>query len=161
MVRRRESGRSVALDEEDRKILRLLQKDATEPLDRIAVRVGLSKTAVWNRIQRLQEAGVIERQAAILDPAKAGLAETFFVTIRTSEHSAEWLGQLQAVIRDLPEILEAHRLAGHIDYILKVQVATTQDFDAFYKRLVGRIRLFDVTSSLSMETLKRETALPV
>lgn len=149
------------LDEEDRKILRLLQKDTTEPLDRVASRVGLSKTAVWNRIQRMQEAGVIERQAAILNPPKAGFPETFFVAIRTSEHTSEWLAELHAAIADIPEILEAHRLAGHIDYILKVQVATTRDFDDLYKRLVSRIHLFDVTSSLSMETLKRDTALPV
>ncbi|MCC2096075.1 MAG: Lrp/AsnC family transcriptional regulator [Hyphomicrobiales bacterium] len=161
MATRRSGNRTVDLDEEDRKILRLLQNDATDPLDKIAARIGMSKTAVWNRIQRLQESGVIERQAAILNPHKAGLPETFFVSIRAAEHSDDWLAQLQAVVRSMPEITEAHRLAGHIDYLLKVQVATTQDFDLFYKTLVNRIRVFDVTSSLSMETLKRQTALPI
>lgn len=162
MARRREpAGTATTLDEEDRKILRLLQRDSTQPLERVAARVGLSKTAVWNRLQRLQQDGVIERQAAIVNPAKVGLGETFFVAIRTSEHNAEWLDALHKVIDDMPEIMEAHRLAGHLDYLLKVQVPTTREFDAFYKRLVSRISLFEVTSSLSMEVLKHKTALPL
>lgn len=156
------TGRTTArLDEEDRKILRELQRDATQPLDRVAAKVGLSKTAVWNRIQRLTQDGVILRQAALLDAARVGLVETFFVAIRTSRHNAEWLKALQTIVREMPEITEAHRLAGHLDYLLKVQVTSTTAFDEFYKRLVSRIDLYDVTSSLSMEVLKQETALPV
>lgn len=162
MAGRREAvGTTVRVDEEDRRILRELQRDASQPLDRIAARVGLSKTAVWNRIQRLQQDGVILRQSAIIDAAKIGLAETFFVAIRTSQHNADWLKALHAIVRDLPEITEAHRLAGHLDYLLKVQVESTRAFDDFYKSLVSRIDLFDVTSSLSMEVLKQETALPI
>ncbi len=159
--RRKNDGTATTLDEEDRKILRILQADASQPLERVATRVGLSKTAVWNRIQRLQQAGVIVKQAVIVNPERAGLRETFFVAIKTTEHNADWLRSLHVIVQDMPEIMEAHRLAGNIDYLLKVQVATTRDFDDFYKRLVARISLFEVNSSLSMEVLKHKTALPL
>ena len=159
--KRRTTGPAASLDEADRTILRLLQVDATQPLERIAAKVGLSKTAVWNRIQRLQQVGVILRQVVLVDAQRVGLAETFFVAIKTAQHNSAWFKSLLAIVEELPEIMEAHRLAGDIDYLLKVQVASTRDFDEFYKRLVSRIELFDVTSSLSMEVLKHETALPL
>lgn len=149
------------LDEADRNILRILQRDAAQPLERVAKKVGLSKTAVWNRVQRMQQERVILRQAVIVDPVRAGVPETFFVAVKTSRHTDTWLEQLQDIVRDMPEIMDAHRLAGEIDYLLKVQVASTRDFDTFYKRLVSRIELYSVTSSLSMEVLKQETALPL
>lgn len=151
----------VALDETDRAILRLLQVDASQSMDRVARKVGVSKTSVWNRVQRLTRDGVIVRQAVIVDAARIGLTETFFIEVRTDQHNAEWLQAFAALIHDMPEIMEAHRLAGSIDYLLKVQVASTREFDAFYKRLVANIHLFDVSSSLSMEVLKHETALAV
>ena len=115
----------------------------------------MSNTTVWNRLQRLIEAGVILRQGAILDPRKLGLRETFFVSIRTSRHDTEWLAEFKAVIADMPQITEAHRLAGTLDYLLKVQVDSTEAFDAFYKSLVARVSIFDVSSSLSKEEIKR------
>ena len=154
-------GTTVSLDKEDRELLRLLQADATLPLGRLAEKVGLSKTAVWNRIQKLQAAGVILRQVVIVDPEKIGLPETFFVAIRTNHHTADWLKELKAIIEEMPAITEAHRMAGQIDYLLRVQVNSTRAFDAFYQDLVSRIDLFDVASHLSMDVLKRESALPV
>lgn len=151
----------VSVDETDRALLRILQADASLPLGRLADRIGLSKTAVWNRIQRLQSAGVILRQVMIVDPEKIGLPETFFVAIRTNNHNAKWFSDLIEIIADMPEITEAHRMAGQIDYLLRVQVGSTREFDAFYQQLVSRIDLFDVTSHLSMEVLKSESALPV
>lgn len=155
------SDRKSALDDDDRKILREVQKDATRSLGRIATLVGLSKTTVWNRIQRLQQDGTILRQAAILDAHRIGLKETFFVSIRTARHDASWLDEFKVVIDEMPEITEAHRLAGTLDYLLKVQVPSTEAFDAFYKRLVARISIHDVSSSLSMEQMKRALDLTV
>lgn len=152
---------TVSLDDDDRKILRAVQKDATRSLERIATLVGLSKTTVWNRLQRLNQTGTILRQAAILDPRKIGLKETFFVSVRTSRHDATWLEQFRAVIDDMPAITEAHRLAGTLDYLLKVQVNSTEAFDTFYKELVSRIEIYDVSSSLSMEQMKRSLDLEV
>ena len=149
------------LDETDRKILRLLQQDSTKSLDQIAKKVAISKTALWNRIQRLQQNKVILKQAALLDPYLVGLEETFFVVIKTSQHDVEWLKQFYLAVEDMPEIMEAHRLAGDMDYILKVQVSSTRAYDEFYKRLVKKVSMNSVTACLSMETLKHETALPL
>lgn len=155
------TDKTTLIDEDDRAILRAVQKDATRSMERIAGSVGLSKTTVWNRLQRLIQNGTILRQAAILDPRKIGLKETFFVSIRTSRHDAEWLEEFKAAVDAMPEITEAHRLAGTLDYLLKVQVRSTEAFDAFYKELVSRVAIYDVSSSLSMEELKRSLDLSV
>lgn len=155
------TNRTTTLDEDDRKILREVQKDASRSLERIATLVGLSKTTVWNRLQRLIQNGTILRQAAIVDPRKVGLKETFFVSIRTGQHESGWLEKFKATINTMPEITEAHRLAGTLDYLLKVQVSSTEDFDRFYKDLVSRIPIYDVSSSLSMEEMKRALELEI
>jgi len=152
---------SDELQELDRKILRILQREANLPLDKIAAKVGASRTAVWNRIKKFEANGLIRRYQAVLDPGMVGLDHTFFVSIRTSRHDTEWLERFSAAVDGLPEIVEAHRLAGESDYLLKVQVASAADYDKFYRRLIDRIELFNVTSLLSMETIKPPTALPI
>lgn len=151
----------VRLDEVDRKILSLLQQDASLSLDQIADRVGASKTPVWNRIRKLREAGVIRRQVAILDPEALGLESCFFVLIRTSEHDKEWAAKFLQALRERPEVIEAHRLAGDIDYILKVQVRNARAYDRFYQSLIGEVKIHNVTALLSMEEIKSTTALPI
>ena len=151
----------VRLDEMDRKILTELQRDASQSLDDIARNVGSSKTPVWNRIRKLREAGVLLRQTVILDPEALGLEACFFVLIRTSEHEAGWQQAFLRVLRDRPEVMEAHRLAGDIDYILKVRVANAKAYDTFYQALIAEVRIFNVTALLSMEEIKSTTVLPV
>ena len=155
------ANRTDELDAEDKKILRELQSDATRSIERIALKIGLAKTTVWNRMQKLMQSGTILRQAAILDAQKIGLNETFFVSIRTSNHDKDWLDQFRATIEEMPQITEAHRLAGTLDYLLKVQVPSTEAFDIFYKQLVSRISIHDVSSSLSMERIKHSLDLPL
>ncbi|MFN3525912.1 MAG: Lrp/AsnC family transcriptional regulator [Paracoccus sp. (in: a-proteobacteria)] len=152
---------SVRLDEVDRKILSLLQADASLSLDQIADRVGASKTPVWNRIRKLREAGVIRRQVAILDPEALGLEACFFVLIRTSEHDKDWAARFLRALRERPEVVEAHRLAGDIDYILKVQVRNARAYDRFYQSLIGEVKIHNVTALLSMEEIKATSALPI
>jgi Lrp/AsnC family transcriptional regulator len=149
------------LDELDRKILFELQADASQTLDDIAGKVGSSKTPVWNRIRKMRETGVIGATTVILDPEALGLEACFFVLIRTSEHDAAWQGKFLETLRARPEVLEAHRLAGEIDYILKVQVANARAYDTFYQGLISEVRIFNVTALLSMERIKSTTALPV
>lgn len=151
----------VRLDEVDRKILSLLQRDASLSLDQIAERVGASKTPVWNRIRKLREAGVIRRQVAILDPEALGLEACFFVLIRTSEHDRDWAARFLKALRDRPEVIEAHRLAGDIDYILKVQVRNARAYDRFYQSLISEVKIHNVTALLSMEEIKSSSALPI
>ncbi|MEE9320920.1 MAG: Lrp/AsnC family transcriptional regulator [Granulosicoccus sp.] len=155
------SGTDITLDEADRRILRLLQQDSTASLEQLAKKVGISRTAIWNRIQRLLQDKVILKQAAFVDAGRVGLNETFFIAIKTSQHDASWLEAFKQAIHDMPEIAEAHRLAGDMDYILKVQVASTGEYDEFYKRLIARVAISSVTSCLSMEMLKFETTVPV
>ena len=151
----------MQFDDTDRKILRLIHVDATLPLEEIARQIGSTKSPVWNRIKKLKAAGVIDREVAILNGDAIGLTETFFLAIRTDQHTSDWLSRFTEIVTEMPEILECHRLAGDVDYILKVRVASTRDYDLFYKRFIGRINLFNVTSSLSMEVIKETTALKI
>lgn len=149
------------MDQLDRKILAILQEDATLPVERIAELTNSSKSPVWSRIRKLREQGVIDRTVAILDAQKVGRDEVFFVSVKTASHSAGWLERFHAAIDGFGEIQEAHRLAGEIDYLLKVRVKDTRAFDGFYKRLIAHVDLFSVTSSLSMEVLKETTVIPL
>ncbi|MGB8812751.1 MAG: Lrp/AsnC family transcriptional regulator [Paracoccaceae bacterium] len=152
---------AVRLDEMDRKILAELQEDAAQSLDEIARKVGSSKTPVWNRVKRMKDAGVILRQTALLDAEALGLEACFFVLIRTSEHEAEWQRKFLKALRERPEVLEAHRLAGDIDYILKVRVKNARAYDTFYQALISEVRIYNVTALLSMEEIKSTTVLPL
>ena len=151
----------MKLDATDRSILNQLQSDASLPMERLAKVVGVSKTAAWNRVQRLQREGVITKQVVVLDAEKLGLNETFFIAVKTNQHNEQWLKTFNVVINRFPEIVEAHRLSGDTDYLIKVQVASTKDFDKLYKKIVASVDLYSVTSSLSMEVLKQNTALPL
>jgi Lrp/AsnC family transcriptional regulator len=145
----------------DRKILGELQEDASQSLDEIARKVGSSKTPVWNRIRKMREAGVIGRQTVLLDADSLGLEACFFVLIRTSEHEADWQKKFLKTLRNRPEVLEAHRLAGDIDYILKVRVQNARAYDTFYQALISEVKIYNVTALLSMEEIKSTTLLPL
>lgn len=155
------SEKKLRLDTLDRKILTELQQDASQSLDDIARKIGSSKTPVWNRIRKLKDAGVITRQTVILDPDSVGLGTCFFVLIRTSEHEAGWQKKFLNALQSRPEVLEAHRLAGEIDYIVKLRVSDARAYDAFYQALIAEVKIFNVTALLSMEELKSTTFLPV
>ena len=152
---------SVQIDEMDRKILRQLQEDASQSLDDIARKVGSSKTPVWTRIRKLKDAGIIGRQTVLLDAEALGLEACFFVLIRTSEHDADWQGKFLDALRSRPEVMEAHRLAGEIDYILKVRVSNARAYDDFYQALISEVKIYNVTALLSMEEIKSTPLLPL
>ena len=149
------------MDRLDKKILRLLQEDATLAVAEIAKRVGLSTTPCWRRIQKLEEEGVIRRRVAVVDPAKVNRRFTVFVSIRTNSHSNEWLKRISEVDGDLPEVVEFYRMSGDVDYLLRVVVPDIAAYDAFYKRLIARIEIRDVSSSFAMEQIKYTTEMPL
>lgn len=149
------------LDAVDIKILDILQRDCTISVAEIGKEVGLSTTPCWRRIQKLEQEGVIEARVALLNPRKIEAGVTVFVAITTSEHSLEWLERFHAVLRDFPEIVEAYRMSGQIDYLLRVVVPDIDSYDRFYKQLISRISLSDVSSSFAMEQIKYTTALPL
>ncbi len=152
---------AYSIDDLDRKILSELQDDASQSLDEIARKVDSSKTPVWNRIRKMKAAGVILRETALLSPEKLGLEACFFVLVRTSEHEAGWQKAFLATLRERPEVMEAHRLAGDIDYILKVRVKNAKAYDVFYQALISNVKIFNVTALLSMEEIKSTTKLPL
>ena len=149
------------LDALDRNILKELQEDASLSMDEIARKTGSSKTPVWNRIRKMKAAGVIKRQTVILSPEALGLEACFFVLVRTSEHDAGWQADFLKALRERPEVQEAHRLAGDIDYILKVRVENAKAYDTFYQALIAQVKVFNVTALLSMEEIKSTTMLPL
>ncbi|AAL52279.1 MULTISPECIES: Lrp/AsnC family transcriptional regulator [Brucella] len=149
------------MDRLDRKILRLLQEDATLAVADVAKKVGLSTTPCWRRIQKLEEDGVIKRRVAILDPVRVNARVTVFVAVRTSSHSHEWLKRFSEVVQEFPEVIEFYRMSGDIDYLLRVAVPDIAAYDAFYKRLISKIEIRDVSSSFAMEQIKYTTELPL
>ncbi|MCP1313894.1 MULTISPECIES: Lrp/AsnC family transcriptional regulator [unclassified Halomonas] len=151
----------MLIDRFDLKILEQLQRDDSVSIAQLAEKVGLSVTPCWRRIQRLEKEGVIEKRIAVLNPRKLDLGLTVFVMIKTDKHSQAWLDAFQEVVQSFPEIMEVNRLAGEFDYLLKVITRDNAAYDAFYKRLIARIELSNVTSCFSMEQVKKTSELPL
>ena len=149
------------MDAIDRKILAVLQEDASLSVAEIGNRVGLSSTPCWKRIQRLEAEGVIQKRVAIIDQDKLGLGVTVFVSVETEDHSGEWLTGFAKLVGAMPEVLEFYRMAGDVDYMLRVVVPDIAGYDAFYKRMIAAVPLKNVTSRFAMEKIKSTTALPI
>ncbi len=149
------------LDDMDLKILTLLQNDATMSVTDVGKEVGLSTTPCWRRIQKLEEAGVIQRRVAILDPRKINAAVTVFVSIKTDQHSLAWLEKFHSAVQDLPEVVEFYRMSGEVDYLMRVVVPDIAAYDRFYKKLISRVEISKVSSAFAMEQIKNTTALPL
>lgn len=149
------------LDRIDRKILHELMRDSTLPVAQLAERVGLSQTPCWKRVQKLEAAGVITGRVAVVAPEKIGLGLTVFVEIEAADHTPGWREAFAAMVADYPQIVETHRMAGEVDYLLKVIVPDMQAYDAFYLDLTFRLPCRNVTSKFSMERMKATTVLPI
>ncbi|RKP50270.1 Lrp/AsnC family transcriptional regulator [Pararobbsia silviterrae] len=149
------------MDQIDRKLLELLQRDATTPVAELAQQVNLSQTPCWKRVQRLKESGVIRSQVALCDARKLGVGTTVFVSIRTNQHNEAWARQFTDAVTAIPEVVEVYRMSGETDYLLRIVVADIDDYDRIYKRLIRDVSLHDVSSSFAMEQIKYSTALPV
>jgi Lrp/AsnC family transcriptional regulator len=149
------------MDKFDRSILDLLQQDCTMALSVVAERVGLSNTACWRRIQKLEEGGVITARVALLDPQRIGLPVTVFAFVRTSQHNAKWLADFHRRVGEIEEVVEFYRMAGVTDYLLRLAVPDIAGYDAVYKQLIQIPGIADVSSSFAMEQIKHTTALPL
>lgn len=150
-----------ALDKVDKAILEVLQTNATASLQDISERVHLSATPCWRRIQRLEREGYIRDRVALLDPEKLNVGVTVFVSVRTSQHNAQWAQRFTAVVKAIPEIVEFYRMSGDVDYLLRVVVPDIKGYDTVYQRLIREVELSDVSSSFAMEQIKYTTALPL
>ena len=149
------------MDQTDLRILRILQVDSSLPVSDVAKKVGLSASPCWKRIKRMQDDGIIKYQISVLDAERLGFGLTVFINIKTGEHSTNWLKEFSAAVTAMPEVMELHRIAGDVDYMLKVIVPDMAAFDAFYKGLIGTAALTEVSSYFTMETIKETTALPI
>src|SRR3954447_3888820 len=149
------------MDAIDRKILAVVQEDASLSVAEIGSRVGLASTPCWKRIQRLEADGVITKRVALIAPEKIGLGITVFVSIETGDHSQDWLDRFAQTVGDMPEVMEFYRMAGDVDYMLRVVVTDIQGYDTFYKRLIASVPLKNVTSRFAMQKIKATTALPI
>lgn len=149
------------MDDTDRRILSVLQQDASLSIAEVASRSGLSTTPAWKRIQKLEAEGIIKGRVALLDPKKLGLGLTVFVSIETADHSEGWLARFAEVVSAMPEVMEFYRMAGDVDYMLRVVVQDMQAYDTFYKKLIAASPLKNVTSRFAMEKIKSTTSLPI
>ena len=151
----------MAMDRIDRKLLELLQEDADRPLNELAEAVHLTPTPCWKRIQKLQQTGVIQRKVVLCDPVKMNLGLTAFVAVRTTQHSEAWLRKFAAAVQSIPEIVEAYRMSGEIDYMLRIVVTDIQGYDTVYRKLIRAVELSDVRirSSPRVPDVKSASAL--
>lgn len=149
------------MDETDKRILTLLQRDCAMSLNDISERVHLSRNACWNRVRQLEAQGVITRRVALLDREQLNLDLTVFIAVRTNQHTAEWLESFQAAVRDMPEITAIYRTTGETDYLLQAVVPSMKAYDVLYQRIIDKVELTDVSSSFVMEEIKRTTELPL
>jgi len=150
----------IDLDNIDRAILRLIATDSSLSLNDIAEKVGLTATPCWKRIKRMEEVGIIKSRIAVLDADKLGLPVSVFVSVETSDHSADWLARFAQAVAGTPEIVGAWRMSGDVDYLLHVIVADIAAYDAFYRKLIAAIPLRNVSSRFAMERMK-DGALPI
>lgn len=149
------------IDNIDKKILGLLQKDCTLPATEIASRVGLSATPCWRRIQKLEEEKFIRSRVALLDSVKLNVDVTAFIAVRTNQHNRAWLDKFEKAVSDMDEVVDFFRLSGDIDYLIRVALPNIKAYDAFYKRLIEKVDLSDVNCMFAMETIKSTTELPL
>jgi Lrp/AsnC family transcriptional regulator len=149
------------MDEIDRKLIGLLQQDCTLSIAQLADQVGLSPTPCWKRIQKMEASGVITRRVALIDPERIGLGLTVYVAIEAGDHTPDWLARFAAGVAAMPEVIEVYRMAGEVDYMLRVVCADMAEYDRFYKRLIGVAPLKNVTSRFAMERIKQTTEYPL
>lgn len=149
------------MDEIDRKLLQLLQEDATLSIAQMAERVGLSQTPCWKRIQKLEAQRIVTRRVALVDPDRVGVGLSVFVALEAGEHTPQWLERFSSAVATMPEVMEVYRMAGDIDYMLRVAVADMAEYDCFYKRLIAAAPMKNVTSRLAIERMKHTTAYPL
>lgn len=152
---------NIILDATDRRLLALLQEDATISIADLAERVSLSATPCWKRVKRLERVGLIRSRVALLDRAALGLDVTVFVAVRTTQHSDEWLQTFAEGVARIPEVVEFYRMSGEVDYLLKVVARDIADYDRIYRKLIKVAPLHDVSSSFAMQEIKSTTALPL
>lgn len=149
------------LDNQDTKILRELQRDASLSLDQLADAIGLSRNACWRRVRAMEEAGIITGRVALVDPAAVDLGLMVFMQIRTHSHDPDWQAKFRTATQTISGILSVYRMTGDLDYLIRARVADMAGYDALYQQLIHLVPIADVAASFVMEEIKDTTALPL
>ena len=152
----------TALDLYDRKILRLLQEDASQPTAAIAAAVGLSASPCWRRIDRLEREGVIRRRVALVERARIGLDIQVFAQVKLNAHGRGNLEGFSNAIREFPQVLECFVLMGSVDFLLRVVAADIHAYERFlFDQLSQLPGVQEIVSMTALSEIKSTTALPV
>lgn len=151
----------MVLDKIDRRLLAELQVDASDSLEKLGERVGLSRNACWNRVKRLEETGILKARVALVDPEKVNLGLSVFIAVRTNEHDPKWLETFARETSAMSEVQGVYRTSGDLDYLIRARVPDVAAYDALYQRLIRKVRLSDVSASFVMQEIKETTALPL
>ncbi len=150
------------MDNIDKKIIFILQRQADLPLSEISKRVGLSQTPCWNRIRKLEEDGVIEKKVTIINKKKVNLPITVFLMITVRNHNSDWMKKFSEILKKYKNILEAHRITGsQADYIIKIVAGSIEEYDDFQQVLIKNIEFNSMSSGISLQELKSTTILPI
>lgn len=149
-----------AFDKQSLQILEVLQGNAALSVGDIADEIGISKSACWRRIQKLQDDGVIAHKVTLLDPKQLNLALSAYIVIRTNQHNEQWAKRFKEAVESIPEVMEVYRLSGEVDYLVKAVMSDMEGYDRLYKKII-EVDLFDVSCSFVMETIKHTTQLPL
>ena len=150
------------MDNIDKKIIFILQRQADLPLSEISKRVGLSQTPCWNRIRKLEEDGVIEKKVTLINKKKVNLPITVFLMITVRNHNSDWMEKFSQILKKYKNILEAHRITGsQADYIIKVVAESIEEYDEFQQVLIKNIEFNSMSSGISLQELKSTTILPI
>ena len=150
------------MDDVDKKILSIIQKDATIPLSELSKKVGISKTPSWNRIRKMEEEGIIKSKVTVLDNKKINLSIVVFLSVSVSSHSEEWLINFQKILSQYDQIIEAYRLTGSsTDYLLKIVAPSIEEYDKFQQNLINELKFTKMSSSIALKEIKKIHSLPL
>ncbi|MFI8481427.1 Lrp/AsnC family transcriptional regulator [Pseudomonas sp. NPDC078700] len=153
---------SVTLDAFDKRILELLQVDATLSTGEIAERVGLSQSPCWRRIQRLKDEGVVRAQVMLLDRKKIGLHTQIFAQVKLNAHGRSNLTEFAESIQGFPEVMECHVLMGSVDFMLRIVTSDIEAYERFFFEKLSLVPgIQEINSTVALSEIKSTTSLPI
>ena len=152
----------LKIDKIDKKILEIIQENATMPLSELAKKVQISKTPCWNRIKKMEEVGIIKKRITILDNKKVNLPNIAFLSVHAPNHTEEWLFKFVNIIKKYDQIIETHRISGSHDYLLKILFSSSiEDYDLFQQNFIRETGCINMQTSFSQQIIKDNKSIPL
>lgn len=152
----------MQLDEFDRKILVLLQEDASLSAADVGERIGLSQSQCWRRIDRMEREGIIVKRVALVDRKKAGLNVMLFAHVKLAGHNRNALPEFSQAIQAFPEVMECHVLMGNVDFLLRIVARDVEAYERFFFERLSQLPMVqEVNSMIALSQIKASTVLPI